>query len=131
MTPGNVPGTMGTGPAAVGTIGTAPAAAGINGTPVAATAGIIGTAAAAGAVTAGGAATIVLRGSKPARLPAAAADVGVMVGVPPGVSKEDNRVGGNTLGTSMPRSFKLINLHAMLNSLMFILPSASVSANAL
>lgn len=39
--------------------------------------------------------------------------------------------GGNELGTSKPLSFKLISLHAMLNSLMFIFPSESVSDNPL
>lgn len=39
--------------------------------------------------------------------------------------------GGNTFGISNPRNFKLINLHAILNSFIFIFPSASVSDNAL
>lgn len=39
--------------------------------------------------------------------------------------------GGRTLGTSNPRSFKLINLQAMENSFISIFPSASVSASAL
>lgn len=41
------------------------------------------------------------------------------------------KVGGSAFGTSNPRNFKLINLHAMLNSFMFIFPSESVSANPL
>ena len=41
------------------------------------------------------------------------------------------RDGGNDGGTSKPLNFKLISLHAILNSLMFIFPSESVSDNAL
>jgi hypothetical protein len=41
------------------------------------------------------------------------------------------RLGGSTLGNSKFRSLRLINLHAMLNSSIFILPSASVSASDL
>lgn len=41
------------------------------------------------------------------------------------------RLGGSTLGNSKFRSFRLINLHAMLNSSIFIFPSASVSASDL
>lgn len=57
--------------------------------------------------------------------------VGVMVGVVPIAVNEDNSDGGSTFGTSMPRSFRFISLQAMLNSLMSILPSESVSAKAL
>lgn len=57
--------------------------------------------------------------------------VGVMVGVVPIAVKETNNEGGKTFGTSIPRNFKLINLHAILNSLISILPSESVSAKAL
>lgn len=39
-------------------------------------------------------------------------------------------VAGNALGRSKPLSFKLISLQAILNSLIFIFPSASVSDNA-
>ena len=56
---------------------------------------------------------------------------GVMMGVPPAVVREQSKVGGICLGTSNPRSFKLISLQAMLNSISVILPSASVSAKAL
>lgn len=42
-----------------------------------------------------------------------------------------SNVGGTSLGISKPRSFKLMSLHAMENSLMSILPSASVSASDL
>lgn len=41
------------------------------------------------------------------------------------------RFNGSVLGISKPRNFRLINLQAMENSLMSILPSASVSAKAL
>lgn len=67
-------------------------------------------------------------GSKGLKLPG---PVGVIVGVVPSVDNEANNVGGKALGTSMPRNFKPINLQAMLNSFIFILPSESVSANAL
>lgn len=53
------------------------------------------------------------------------------MGVPPAVVREQSKVGGICLGTSKPRSFRLINLQAMLNSIRVILPSASVSARAL
>lgn len=53
------------------------------------------------------------------------------MGVPPAVVREHSKVGGICLGTSKPRSFRLINLQAMLNSIRVILPSASVSARAL
>lgn len=53
------------------------------------------------------------------------------MGVPPVVVREQSKVGGICLGTSKPRSFKLISLQAMLNSIRVILPSASVSAKAL
>lgn len=56
--------------------------------------------------------------------------VGVRIGVPT-CFKDAIRVGGNVFGTSTFLSFKLINLHAMLNSIKFIFPSASVSASAL
>lgn len=59
------------------------------------------------------------------------APVGVNVGVDPKAVKEAIIVGGSCFGISNPRNFKLTNLHAMLNSLMFILPSRSVSASAL
>lgn len=42
--------------------------------------------------------------------------VGVMVGVVPTAISDDNSVGGKAFGTSIPRSFKLINLQAILNS---------------
>jgi len=42
-----------------------------------------------------------------------------------------NKAGGNVFGSSNPRSFRLINLQAILNSFMFILPSESVSAKPL
>lgn len=54
---------------------------------------------------------------------------GVIKGTSP--VRDDSRLGGRTLGTSMPRNLRLISLQAMLNSLMFILPSESVSARAL
>ena len=57
--------------------------------------------------------------------------VGVRMGVPPAVVSEDKSVGGSILGSSKPRSFKLINLQAMLNSSKVIFPSESVSAIAL
>lgn len=60
-----------------------------------------------------------------------ASPLGVSVGVPATALNEAIRVGGNALGISIPRNFKLINLHAMLNSSMFIFPSESVSAKAL
>lgn len=41
------------------------------------------------------------------------------------------RTGGNALGISKPRNFKLISLQAILNSFISIFPSASVSDNAL
>jgi len=41
------------------------------------------------------------------------------------------RLGGSVFGNSKFRSLRLINLHAMLNSSMFIFPSASVSASDL
>jgi len=41
------------------------------------------------------------------------------------------RLGGSTFGNSKFRSLRLINLQAMLNSSMFIFPSASVSASDL
>lgn len=44
---------------------------------------------------------------------------------------EFNRAGGKTVGISKPRNFRLINLHAIENSLMSIFPSASVSAKDL
>lgn len=47
------------------------------------------------------------------------------------VFKDAKREGGRPFGTSYPRSFKLISLQAIENSLMSILPSASVSARAL
>lgn len=57
---------------------------------------------------------------------------GVIEGVfTPSPVREASKLGGRTLGTSMPRSLRLISLQAMLNSLMFILPSESVSARAL
>lgn len=60
---------------------------------------------------------------------------GVIVGVGPPMAaasvRELSNVGGKVLGTSKPRSFRLISLQAMLNSLMFIFPSESVSASAL
>lgn len=58
-------------------------------------------------------------------------DVGVRVGVPPTAVREATSVGGSDLGTSKPRSFRLISLQAMLNSPRVILPSESVSAKAL
>lgn len=54
-----------------------------------------------------------------------------MMGVPPAVVREQSKVGGICLGTSKPRSFKLMSLQAMLNSIRVILPSASVSARPL
>lgn len=59
------------------------------------------------------------------------APVGVNVGVDPKAVNEAIIVGGSCFGISNPRNFKFTNLHAMLNSLMFILPSRSVSASAL
>lgn len=67
-------------------------------------------------------------GSNGLKLPA---PVGVRVGVPPTADSDAIKTGGRVVGTSNPRNFKLINLHAMLNSSMFILPSESVSASAL
>lgn len=57
--------------------------------------------------------------------------VGDSVGVPPTDVKEANNVGGNDFGISKPRSFKFMSLQAMLNSMIFILPSESVSARDL
>lgn len=116
--PGTMPGTMGTAPG-IGTMG----AAAVTGAAAAATVfGMTGTSGfETAAATAGFVASIGLR------LPA---PVGVSVGVVP-VLNEANNEGGNALGTSMPRSFKLISLQAILNSLMFIFPSESVSAKAL
>lgn len=59
------------------------------------------------------------------------APVGVRVGVEPNAVNDAIIVGGSCLGISKPRSFKFTSLHAILNSLMFIFPSWSVSANAL
>lgn len=59
------------------------------------------------------------------------APVGVRVGVEPKAVNDAIIVGGSCLGISKPRSFKFTSLHAILNSLMFIFPSWSVSANAL
>ena len=58
-------------------------------------------------------------------------EVGVRVGVPPTAVREATNVGGRVFGISKPRSFKLINLHAILNSPRVIFPSESVSARAL
>lgn len=57
--------------------------------------------------------------------------VGVRVGVPPTEVNDAINTGGKALGISNPRSFKLMSLQAMLNSIMFIFPSESVSANDL
>lgn len=53
------------------------------------------------------------------------------MGVPPAVVREHSKVGGICLGTSKPRSLRLMSLQAMLNSIRVILPSASVSARPL
>lgn len=55
--------------------------------------------------------------------------VGVLMGVPT-CFRDEISVGGSILGTSTFRNFKLISLHAMLNSIKSIFPSASVSARA-
>lgn len=60
-----------------------------------------------------------------------AAPVGVRMGVDPKAVRDAIIVGGSCFGISNPRNFKLTNLHAILNSLMFILPSRSVSAKDL
>jgi len=44
---------------------------------------------------------------------------------------EFHKVLGMTLGNSTPLSLRLINLQAIVNSIIFIQPSASVSAKAL
>lgn len=51
------------------------------------------------------------------------APVGVKMGVDPTAIKDAIIVGGSCLGTSKPRIFKFTNLHAILNSLIFIFPS--------
>lgn len=112
-TPGNVPGTI------PGTAGTAPGNVAPEIGTLGDTPGIIG-----GLTLA----DIDFNGSRGLKLPVA---VGVIVDVHPTVDSEASNVGGKTFGRSIPRSFKLINLHAILNSLMFIFPSESVSARAL
>jgi len=83
-----------------------------------------------GGTTAATGGTIPLSGSK--GLMELVEPRGVIEGVFwPSPVREASRLGGRTLGTSMPRSLRLISLQAMLNSLMFILPSESVSARAL
>lgn len=47
------------------------------------------------------------------------------------ILKEAIKLGGSTLGTSKPRNFRLINLQAIENSFISILPSALVSARPL
>lgn len=116
--PGTIPGTMGTAPA-IGAIGTA---VGIAAAAIATF--VIG----CGGISGFTAAATPFRGSMGLRLPA---PVGVNVGVVPIELSEAKSVGGNALGTSMPRNFRFISLHAILNSLMFIFPSESVSAKAL
>lgn len=57
--------------------------------------------------------------------------VGVRIGVPAFDDSDANITGGRVFGNSKPRSFKFISLQAMLNSLISIRPSESVSARAL
>lgn len=117
--PGTIPGTIGTAPG-IGTRGAAGATA--------AAMGMLGITGISGLAAMGAAAmAAVFVASMGLRLPA---PVGVNVGVVP-VLNEAKRDGGNALGTSIPRNFKFINLHAILNSFMFIFPSESVSAKAL
>ena len=78
--------------------------------------------------TIGGFVVIDFSGSNGLKLPK---PVGVSVGVPPTAVSDAKSVGGNDFGISKLRNFKFINLHAMLNSSMFILPSESVSARDL
>ena len=103
--PGNVPGTI------PGTIGTAPAIGAI-GAAVGTVAAAIATFAIAGAGGTSGFTEVatLFKGSKGLRLPA---PVGVNVGVVPIDVKETSNDGGKALGTSMPRNFKFINLHAL------------------